>query len=66
LVNHASRLPAGRDLVAAQEAFFGAFAWEGTQQRIARLFELGLQQPGDVELRLGDVVGDLGLGGDDD
>jgi enoyl-CoA hydratase/carnithine racemase len=66
LVNHASRLPAGRDLVAAQEAFFATFAWEATQQRIARLFELGLQQPGDVELRLGDVVGELKLGGDDD
>ena len=60
LVNHSSSLPPGRDLVASQEAFFGTFAWEATQQRIGRVFELGFQQPGDTELRLGDVVGELG------
>lgn len=62
LVNHSSQLPSGADLVAAQDAFFGAFAWEGTQQRVARLLEMGLQQPGDVEQRLGDVVGELAVG----
>jgi enoyl-CoA hydratase/carnithine racemase len=62
LVNHSSPLPAGADLVASEEAFFAAFAWPGTQQRIARLFELGFQQPGDVEQRLGDVVGELAFG----
>jgi len=61
-VNHSSPLPAGADLVASQDDFFAAFTWEGTQRRLARLFELGLQQPGDVEQRLGDVVGELALG----
>lgn len=60
LTNHSSSLPPGRDLVASQEAFFGTFAWEATQQRIARLFELGFQTHGETELRLGDVVGELG------
>jgi hypothetical protein len=57
-----SPLPAGADLVAAQDAFFAGFEWEGTQQRLGRLFALGFQQPGDVEPRLGDVVRELALG----
>ena len=61
-VNNSSPLPAGADLVASQDDFFAAFTWEATQRRLARLFELGLQQPGDVEQRLGDVVGELALG----
>lgn len=62
LVNHSSSLPPGRDLVAAQDAFFGTFQWEATKQRVTRLFEMGFQQPGDVEQRLGDVVGELTVG----
>jgi enoyl-CoA hydratase/carnithine racemase len=60
LVNHNSSLPKGADLVASQDAFFAAFGWQGTSQRFAQLFERGFQQPGDVETRLGDVVGELG------
>lgn len=58
-INHSSPLPAGADLVASQSDFFACFAWPATQARLARLFELGFQQHGNVEMNLGEVVGGL-------
>jgi enoyl-CoA hydratase/carnithine racemase len=62
LINHSSPLPAGEDLVAAQDAFFAGFAWDGLQRRLGQVFEMGFQQAGDTEYRLGEVIGELGAG----
>lgn len=56
-INHSAQLPAGADLLASQSDFFACFAWPATQARLARMMELGLQQRGNVELNLGEVVG---------
>jgi enoyl-CoA hydratase/carnithine racemase len=55
LVNRAD-LPSDDEFVAALNGFFASVSRPGTQARAAALFELGLQQPGDGELRLGHHV----------
>jgi enoyl-CoA hydratase/carnithine racemase len=55
LVNRAG-LPSDDEFVAALDGYFTSFSRPGTQARAAALFELGVQQPGDGELRLGHHV----------
>lgn len=49
-------LPSDDEFVAALAGYFASFSRPGTQARAAALFELGVQQPGDGELRLGHHV----------
>jgi hypothetical protein len=51
LVNRSSRLPDDDRFAAAYETFMRMLTWPWS--RIARIVELGLQKPGDFELRLG-------------
>jgi enoyl-CoA hydratase/carnithine racemase len=60
LINHSSPMPERSDLVAAQDAFFGCLGWERTRARVGWLLEHGLQTGSDTELRLGEVLGELG------
>ncbi|MGI5521700.1 enoyl-CoA hydratase/isomerase family protein [Micromonospora sp. CA-259024] len=55
LVNRVD-LPSDDEFVAALDGYFASFSRPGTQARAAALFELGVQQPGDGELRLGHHV----------
>ena len=58
LLNQRSGLPAIAELAATQTEFFAALARPESQARIARLFERGLQQPGELELRMGSYLGE--------
>jgi enoyl-CoA hydratase/carnithine racemase len=49
-------MPSNDEFVAALNGFFASISRPGAQARAAALFERGLQQPGDVELRLGHHV----------
>src|SRR5215472_74384 len=57
LVNRSSRLPDDDRFVAAYETFMRMLTWPETRSRIAKIVELGLQKPGDFELRLGHHLG---------
>lgn len=50
-------LPSDEEFPPQTEAFFAAVRRPEVQARIGRLFEQGLQQPGEVENRLGDYAG---------
>ncbi|MFI8006947.1 enoyl-CoA hydratase/isomerase family protein [Streptomyces sp. NPDC086010] len=49
-------LPAEADLVAGQNTFRASLTWPEAAQRIRRLMERGMQQPGELELRLGELI----------
>jgi enoyl-CoA hydratase/carnithine racemase len=57
-VNNVS-LPADEEFPPQMDAFWQAAARPATQARASKLFELGLQQRSDVELRLGEYVGQV-------
>jgi enoyl-CoA hydratase/carnithine racemase len=57
LVNRASSLPDNEQLVAAGTAFVRMLTRPDTQARISNLMSRGLQQRGDLELRLGRYLG---------
>jgi enoyl-CoA hydratase/carnithine racemase len=57
LVNRASSLPDNEQLVAAGTAFVRMLTRPDTQERISNLMSRGLQQRGDLELRLGRYLG---------
>jgi len=57
LVNRSSRLPDDDRFAAAYETFMRMLTWPETRSRIAKIVELGLQKPGDFELRLGHHLG---------
>jgi enoyl-CoA hydratase/carnithine racemase len=52
-------LPADEEFPPQMDAFWRAVGNPAMQARLARLFELGLQQRSDVELRLGEYVGQV-------
>ncbi len=60
LVDIAS-LPPDSEIAPEWEAFMKSLARPATQERIKKLMAQGFHQPGDVENRLGDYVGQLGL-----
>ncbi|WP_433199546.1 enoyl-CoA hydratase/isomerase family protein [Dactylosporangium sp. CS-047395] len=60
LVDRAS-LPVDGDLAPGWDAFLASVQRPAAQARIERLLDEGLQEPGDVENRLGHHVGQLGL-----
>jgi enoyl-CoA hydratase/carnithine racemase len=55
----ANSLPSDADIAPEWDAFLAALARPAAQARIRTLLERGLQQPGDVETRLGHHVGRL-------
>jgi len=55
----ANSLPSDADIAPEWDAFLAALARPAAQARIQTLLERGLQQPGDVETRLGYHVGRL-------
>jgi enoyl-CoA hydratase/carnithine racemase len=63
LVNEAS-LPPDVEIRAGWDACMASVKHPAAQERIKALLELGLQEPGDLEARLGSSVGQLGLNGD--
>jgi hypothetical protein len=55
-------VPAPVDLAATEEVFFfGLLARPAAQARIDDLFERGLQQRGDLELNMGDRIGNAAV-----
>ncbi|MGW3248848.1 enoyl-CoA hydratase/isomerase family protein [Streptomyces sp. NPDC001070] len=58
LVNGVSLPPVDR-LLDGRTAFTAALAWPETQQRVAALFQRGMQQEGDLENRFGAHLADL-------
>jgi enoyl-CoA hydratase/carnithine racemase len=56
-------VPEPASLVASSAAFRKSLAWEGARRRIAPLIRAGLSQPGDFELRLGEHIGNIMVGG---
>jgi enoyl-CoA hydratase/carnithine racemase len=57
LVNARAGVPSEADRWASNHAFIGTTSWPATQDRIAKLMAEGLQEEGDLELRLGHHVG---------
>jgi hypothetical protein len=57
LVNARAGVPAEADRWESNHAFIGTTGWPETKARIQVLMDRGLQQPGDVEHRLGHHVG---------
>lgn len=57
LINERTGLPTLEDIITSENKFFEAAARPATQARIGSLLERGLQQPGDFELRLGELLG---------
>ncbi|HZH06725.1 MAG TPA: enoyl-CoA hydratase/isomerase family protein, partial [Lautropia sp.] len=55
-----SSLPSTDQIAAEWEAFLGSVQRPAAQQRIGKLFELGLQTNHDLESRLDDYTGKLG------
>ena len=64
LVNAAS-LPPDVEIRAGWDAFLASFERPAAQAKIKALLEQGLQEPGDLEDRLGFYVGQLGLKNED-
>lgn len=60
LLTERGGVPRPEDLAATEKTFFGLLERPEAQQRIARLFEQGLQQPGDLELNMGERIGPPG------
>ena len=60
LVDIAS-LPPDSEIAPEWEAFMKSLARPATQQRIKKLMSQGFHRPGDVENRLGEYLGQLGL-----
>jgi enoyl-CoA hydratase/carnithine racemase len=58
IINH-SGLPDPAALKATQDTFFQTFGWEGAKERLPKLRERGIGQPGDFELNLGHRLGSL-------
>lgn len=56
-VNRMLGLPEPTDTVASQNAFFQLASAPAARDRIGELLQRGLQQPGDFELRLGELLG---------
>lgn len=56
-INERAGLVAVADLNATEKKFFETLTWSETQAQIKSLFECGLQQRGDLELRLGELIG---------
>jgi enoyl-CoA hydratase/carnithine racemase len=52
-------LPDPAVLKATQDIFFQTFGWEGVKERLPKLRERGIGQPGDFELNLGHYLGSL-------
>jgi hypothetical protein len=52
IINHAG-LPDPAALKATQDIFFQTFGWEGAKERLPKLREREIGQPGDFELNLG-------------
>jgi enoyl-CoA hydratase/carnithine racemase len=59
LVNARAGVPSEADRWSSNQAFIGTTGWPETQQLIGKLYEKGLQQEGDFELRLGHHVGHI-------
>jgi enoyl-CoA hydratase/carnithine racemase len=58
-INERAGLVAVADLNATEKKFFETLTWSETEAQVKSLFERGLQQRGDLELRLGELIGDL-------
>lgn len=56
-INERAGLVAVADLNATEKKFFETLTWSETQAQVKSLFERGLQQRGDLELRLGELIG---------
>jgi enoyl-CoA hydratase/carnithine racemase len=56
-INERAGLVAVDDLNATEKKFFETLTWSETEAQIKSLFERGLQQRGDFELRLGELIG---------
>lgn len=56
-INERAGLVAVADLNATEKKFFETLTWTETQAQVKSLFERGLQQRGDLELRLGELIG---------
>lgn len=56
-INERAGLVAVADLNATEKKFFETLTWTETQVQVKSLFERGLQQRGDLELRLGELIG---------
>lgn len=56
-INERTGLVAVADLNATEKKFFETLTWSETQAQVKSLFERGLQQRGDLELRLGELIG---------
>jgi enoyl-CoA hydratase/carnithine racemase len=56
-INRLLGLPGPAETVASQNTFFQLAAAPAAQARIGELLQRGLQQPGDLELRLGEHLG---------
>lgn len=56
-INQRVGLVPAADLASTQSKFFEALAWPESQARVASLLQRGLQQRGDLELRLGYHLG---------
>jgi hypothetical protein len=63
LVNEAS-LPPDVEIRARSDACMNSVKRRAAQERIKALLEQGLQQPGDLQNRLGFFLGHLGLNGE--
>jgi enoyl-CoA hydratase/carnithine racemase len=59
LVNARAGVPSEADRWSSNQAFIGTTTWPETQALIGKLYEHGLQKPGDFELRLGHHVGQV-------
>ena len=57
LINARTGLPSTQEIIESQTIFFKAAARPSTQARIGEMLASGLQQPGDFELRLGELLG---------
>ena len=57
LINARTGLPSTQDTLESQSLFFQAAARPTTQARIGEMLASGLQQPGDYEQRLGELLG---------
>jgi enoyl-CoA hydratase/carnithine racemase len=61
-INERAGLVAVADLNATEKKFFETLTWAETQAQVKSLFERGLQQRGDFELRLGELIGASSVG----
>jgi len=57
LMNARAGVPSEADRWNSNQSFIGTTSWPETQARFGKLLEQGLQQKGDFELRLGELVG---------